>query len=770
MSLSMSTFNEQKSVNLPMTTPEKMVNLPVTTPNLPVNTLEKTVHPSMTTLEKTVNLSMTTLTFKSESGNKNFSDGLAKLWLTDNLTGILHLGMLYEIHSYQESEIALGLNYFISDPKTPEWMIKYIAWQRPEDCFVHSLSQPVEIFISQVVSARELGLQILDAQSFKEWATRKDSENLTVKEALQIAKVALTRLSGIELQAELTTLRVRCNENPYHWNKLMTQLESEFNQELERRGIATNPTDEAEILKLEIKRLNAEKDEAKKALMAKDLRKKGIGNREIDSISRQLDLNSTVAKPQRFKPSELLEYIPEGLQWLFAGLLPSAGITLLSGDPAAGKSTLAYDCAASIVSGEMFLGEQPSKIGKVLFVVGDEPLPFAQDKLISRGLYGYMGSWELIHNWDVSQMEILEEALEDMRPALVIFDSLTSINKLSQIEEKDSKTARLIYSLNNLLERYGSAGLMIHHNNKDKDNKGVNKVRGSSAIAAAVSGIWLLEGQGDVRKFSTPKLRGSSPVTLDIGLDRESGRMNVINPDWQVEEARPVMQRVKELFERAGYDARLEFAEIHHEVGGPKNSLYTALSRLSGQGVLLKSPSKNDPRKKVYRLSSKYIIPTPPPPIASPRLLDIMPESHTLQGLEISNNIANNISNNIPVNSEKTDQLDVCYVSETLDNQESQPLYLTDRYFEEEGGVNESLEQVVNITVSDASSQDKQVQEDMTTPAAGMASEAIKVGDMVLVNDPRTDNQPCRVREVRENAILIDGFTRIFLLDEVVWL
>jgi len=150
----------------------------------------------VTTLEKTVHPSMTTLTFKSESGNKNFSDGLAKLWLTDDLTGILHLGMLYEIHSYQESEIAPGLNYFISDPKTPEWMIKHIAWQRPEDCFVHGLSQPVEIFIDEVVSARELGRQILDAQSFKEWATRKDSENLTVKEALQIAKVALTRLSG----------------------------------------------------------------------------------------------------------------------------------------------------------------------------------------------------------------------------------------------------------------------------------------------------------------------------------------------------------------------------------------------------------------------------------------------------------------------------------------------------------------------------------------------------------------------------------------------
>ncbi|MFN6155897.1 MAG: hypothetical protein ACK4YK_15395, partial [Dolichospermum sp.] len=101
-------------------------------------------------------------------------------------------------------------------------------------------------------------------------------------------------------------------------------------------------------------------------------------------------------------------------------------------------------------------------------------------------------------------------------------------------------------------------------------------------------------------------------VTLDISLDRESGKMIVINPDRQVEDARPVIQRVKALFECAGYDTRLEFAEIQHQVGGTKDSLYTALSRLSGQGVLLKSPSKSDPRKKVYRLSPKYVIHTPP--------------------------------------------------------------------------------------------------------------------------------------------------------------
>jgi hypothetical protein len=645
--------------------------------------------------------------------------------------------------------------YLVDDPETSEIEIRRYVYAYP-DCRIYGLSyQPLERLLN-TSSVKHLYMQILeDSQAFPEWSRRYDDQELSVRDAVEIAKIVYKYLIGSKLKAELETLRSRCKMSSYDWNKLMADLESEFNQELERRGIIANPTDEAEILKLEIKRLNAEKDEAKKALIAKELRKKGIGNREIDSISRQLDLNSTVAKPKRFKPFELLEYIPEGLQWLFPGLLPSAGITLLSGDPAAGKSTLAYDCAASIVSGEMFLGEQPTKMGKVLFVVGDEPLPFAQDKLISRGLYGYMGSWELIHNWDVSQMEILEEALEDLRPTLVIFDSLTSINKLSQIEEKDSKTARLIYSLNNLLERYGSAGLMIHHNNKDKDNKGVNKIRGSSAIAAAVSGVWLLEGQGDVRKFSTPKLRGSSPVTLDVSLDRESGKMIVVNPDRQVEDARPIIQRVKALFECAGYDTRLEFAEIQHEVGGTKDSLYTALSRLSGQGMLVKSPSKNDPRKKVYRLSPSYVVHTPPPPIVSPRLSDIMAENLTTQALDISDKIPDkmpDISDSLP---DKQPNLDVRHISQSLDNQQSQPLYLTDNYLSEGGGINDSCKQVVNITQGEDNTID-------------VEPEPIKVGDKVLVSHAQANDQGDRVREVGEGWLMVDWIPVKFPLDQVV--
>ena len=56
------------------------------------------------------------------------------------------------------------------------------------------------------------------------------------------------------------------------------------------------------------------------------------------------------------------------------------------------------------------------------------------------------------------------------------------------------------------------------------------------------------------------------------------------------------------------------------------------------------------------------------------------------------------ISDKIPDNQPN---LDVCHVSETLDNQESQPLCLTDSYFQEGGGVNDSVRQVENITQSE---------------------------------------------------------------------
>jgi KaiC/GvpD/RAD55 family RecA-like ATPase len=524
--------------------------------------------------------------------------------------------------------------YLVDDPETSEIEIRRYGYAYP-DCRIYGLSyQPLERLLN-TSSVKHLYMQILeDSQAFPEWSRRYDDQELSVRDAVEIAKIVCKYLIGSKLKAELETLRSRCKMSSYDWNKLMADLEAEFNHELERRGIAATPTDEAEILKLEIKRLNAEKDEAKKALIAKELRKQGISNQDIKAIASQLDNSFNTPKAKFISGRDFLSYAKDHEPWLIPGLLPATGCTILAGDPGIGKSTLAYDCAFSIISGQDFLGELPTKKGKVLIVCGDEPLDQLKDKMIDRGYFGLADQWDILYDFDISQAEMLEEKIEDLRPTFLIIDSFSSIHQSDSFDENSSQSQKTIRKLNRLAERYNLSILMIHHTNKNKDQKGVHKLRGSSAIAAAAAAVWMLSGEGDVRTFSTPKLRNSEKINYNIGLNFHNGKFNVISGNESLQESKPVIARVKDLFERSGHNTRLEFVEVRHQVGGTDDSIRKALQRLHSQGILVKTVSKINPSIKVWYLSPKYTLPTPPLPQDFVNLSNEMAENHITQGVE----------------------------------------------------------------------------------------------------------------------------------------
>ncbi|MFM6347565.1 MAG: hypothetical protein ACKPFK_20800, partial [Dolichospermum sp.] len=62
-----------------------------------------------------------------------------------------------------------------------------------------------------------------------------------IKEAIVLAKIAYKHLSGLELDVELDTLRLRCEQSSFDWNKRMESLEKEFQQELVSRGFTVDP-------------------------------------------------------------------------------------------------------------------------------------------------------------------------------------------------------------------------------------------------------------------------------------------------------------------------------------------------------------------------------------------------------------------------------------------------------------------------------------------------------------------------------------------------
>ena len=646
--------------------------------------------------------------------------------------------------------------YLVDDSETSEIEIRRYGYAYP-DCRIYGFSQPLERLLN-TSTAKHIYLQILEgSQTFPEWSKRCDGRDLSVKDATEIARIVRKYLTGSELKAELETLRSRCKMSSYDWNKLMADLESEFNQELERRGIVANPTDEAEILKLEIKRLNAEKDEAKKALIAKELRKQGISNQDIKAISSQLDNSFNTPKAKFISGIDFLSYAKDHEPWLIPGLLPATGCTILAGDPGIGKSTLAYDCAFSIISGQDFLGELPTKKGKVLIVCGDEPLDQLKDKMIDRGYFGLADQWDILYDFDISQAEMLEEKIEDLRPTFLIIDSFSSIHQSDSFDENSSQSQKTIRKLNRLAERYNLSILMIHHTNKNKDQKGVHKLRGSSAIAAAAAAIWMLSGEGDIRTFSTPKLRNSEKINYNIGLNFHNGKFNVISGNESLQESKPVIARVKGLFEKVGHNTRLEFVEVRHQVGGTDDSIRKALQRLHSQGILIKTVSKINPSIKVWYLSPKYVLSTPPLPQDFVNLSNEMAENHITQGVEaLDKPLDKPLDNDWTTIGQDTQKIPCPIAENHIEQTIGQPLDNIHRQ-SGGGGVVQTIGQEINITITDS-----------VTTAEYCPKYKIKVGDKVLVPHLQASDQGEIVREVGEGWVMVDYFPHKFPLDEII--
>ena len=644
--------------------------------------------------------------------------------------------------------------YLVDDSETSEIEIRRYGYADP-DCRIYGFNQPLQRLLNESSIKEVFGLILDCSESFHDWAKRYDSKELSVKDAVAIAKIVYQYLTGSEQKTELETLRSRCKMNSYDWNKLMADLEKEFKQELERRGIVANPTDEAEILKLEIKRLNAEKDEAKKALIAKELRKQGISNQDIKAISSQLDDSFNTPKAKFISGIDFLSYAKDHEPWLIPGLLPATGCTILAGDPGIGKSTLAYDCAFSIISGQDFLGEVPTKKGKVLIVCGDEPLDQLKDKMIDRGYFGLADQWDILYDFDISQAEMLEEKIEDLRPTFLIIDSFSSIHQSDSFDENSSQSQKTIRKLNRLAERYNLSILMIHHTNKNKDQKGVHKLRGSSAIAAAAAAVWMLSGEGDIRTFTTPKLRNSEKINYNIGLNFHNGKFNVISGNESLQESKPVIARVKGLFEKIGHNTRLEFVEVRHEVGGTDDSIRKALQRLHSQGILVKTVSKINPSIKVWYLSPKYVLSTPPLPQDFVNLSNEMAETNITQGVEaLDKPLDKPLDNDWTTIGQDTQKIPCPIVENHTGQDIGQPLD-NGHLQSGGGGVVQTIGQEINITTTDS-------------VATAEVKEQIKVGDKVLVPHLQANDQGDVVREVGEDWVMVDYFPVKFPLDEVI--
>jgi hypothetical protein len=199
---------------------------------------------------------------------------------------------------------------------------------------------------------------------------------------------------------------------------------------------------------------------------------------------------------------------PSAVDWLWKPQIPLARLSLLVGDPSAGKSTLSCVIAAAVTTAMPLPGDSamidPSPV--VMFSAEDGAADTIRPRLEAAG-----ADLELVHIVEAleilgmdealtlkrrAHLDALERALIALRPALVVVDPLTAY--LGDADSfKDAEIRGILTPLAALAERYGCAILAIMHLRKSSADRALHRVSGSIAFGAAARSVLLAGSEPD---------------------------------------------------------------------------------------------------------------------------------------------------------------------------------------------------------------------------------------------------------------------------------
>jgi len=477
---------------------------------------------------------------------------------------------------------------------------------------------------------------------------------LTLEAAVEQArKVLQAKQSELAENIELEKIRSSCSMSSYDWErKVIKPLKRELDSDRFRLDLLN-------LLEIddEVERIRQQATLAPKYQMSTST---------LDKALQLIKTRTTTPKPQWFDLDSFLNLEAEGLKWVIPELLPVGETVILAGPPKSGKTLLAIDAAFAVATGESAFLKEAVTQGRVLIISVDESAHSTKAKLIKRGFRRSDASnVQVMTQFDVRQMIALEERLEVFRPTLVIIDSLKRIAHSLQISENSAEFADNIYTIKELLTKYKAAGILIHHTSKNQDALGVDKIRGSSAIAGAAWGTWqlahipkpdpnnkkkLVIDPKDLKRVLSVFPRDAEGQQLRIELDLEDHSWvnlgSVGDSEEWLEERRTLKARIIDALtcnaHKPGCSGR-EIIELMGMTPAEGRSVYSELNRMVGKRLINCHPAPGDKRYNIYSLpkessSTNCNLHTPPSPSDSDKNADYIAESHIQERFPVVSN------------------------------------------------------------------------------------------------------------------------------------
>lgn len=238
----------------------------------------------------------------------------------------------------------------------------------------------------------------------------------------------------------------------------------------------------------------------------------------------------------------------EDVTWLVDGLLPMESAAILGGPPNSAKSWVLFVLALSVATGEIFLQTFATTKGPVL-LIDEESAPTLLARRFRRLMRGmnissppdniYVSVGRGYRLDDEASVMKLDQLLTDLRPAMVIFDSLIRLHNAD--ENSSREMSRVFHVVKWLKQRHKIAIVFADHHKKPGPIRTSLEfeLRGSSDKLAFVDTLLSLSRNDDVFIFEHTKSRWAEPKEgIVIRLDDPTENSTIVEWVGSAEEYR----------------------------------------------------------------------------------------------------------------------------------------------------------------------------------------------------------------------------------------
>lgn len=254
----------------------------------------------------------------------------------------------------------------------------------------------------------------------------------------------------------------------------------------------------------------------------------------------QVNEEDPEAEDFQFLNQTLADVELRSIDWLWYPYLARREITILEGDPGLGKSYLAQMIGAHIVDGKKLPTVQAHKTikGKVAYFDIENDAPTVTKRRLvdnnCRNLADYYQEETPFSIDDEGALDAVYEALERVRPDLVVFDTLNTYIGMADTY-KASEVTQALNEFKEIAKRFNCSVIVVRHLTKNTKIKAIYRGQGSIAATGAARVVVTVGShpdEADVCVMAVTKLNiGPKPLALTfeiqaIANSRSRGRKN----------------------------------------------------------------------------------------------------------------------------------------------------------------------------------------------------------------------------------------------------